>query len=81
LQILARPRFALLLGKRKPQWAGPENSTNQSRCPRACYCDAALYITKLPKVEHDAEEWQAAMQALLPDENMTDRRCSPGSAS
>jgi len=28
-------------------------------------CDAALFITKLPKAEHDAEEWQAAMQALL----------------
>jgi hypothetical protein len=28
--------------------------------------DAALFITKLPKAEHDAEEWQAAMQALLP---------------
>ena len=27
--------------------------------------DAALYITKLPKAEHDAEEWQAAMVALL----------------
>jgi hypothetical protein len=27
--------------------------------------DAALYITKVPKAEHDAEEWQAAMQALL----------------
>lgn len=27
--------------------------------------DAALYITGLPKAEHDAEEWQAAMQALL----------------
>jgi hypothetical protein len=27
--------------------------------------DAALYITKLPKAEHDTEEWQAAMQALL----------------
>jgi hypothetical protein len=27
--------------------------------------DAALYITKLPKVEHDVEEWQAAMAALL----------------
>jgi hypothetical protein len=27
--------------------------------------DAALYITALPKAEHDAEEWQAAMQALL----------------
>jgi hypothetical protein len=27
--------------------------------------DAARYITKLPKAEHDAEEWQAAMLALL----------------
>ena len=27
--------------------------------------DAALYITKLPKTEHDTEEWQAAMQALM----------------
>jgi hypothetical protein len=27
--------------------------------------DAALYITKLPEAEHDAPEWQAAMQALL----------------
>ena len=27
--------------------------------------DAALYITKLPKAEHDISEWQAAMEALL----------------
>jgi hypothetical protein len=27
--------------------------------------DAALYITKLSKAEHDVPEWQAAMQALL----------------
>jgi hypothetical protein len=27
--------------------------------------DAALYITKLPKAEQDAKEWQAAMEALL----------------
>jgi hypothetical protein len=27
--------------------------------------DAANYITKLPRAEHEAEEWQAAMQALL----------------
>jgi hypothetical protein len=27
--------------------------------------DAALYITKLPKAEHDADEWQAAMEALI----------------
>ena len=27
--------------------------------------DAALYITKLLKAEHEAAEWQAAMEALL----------------
>jgi hypothetical protein len=27
--------------------------------------DAGKYITKPPKVEHDAKEWQAAMEALI----------------
>jgi hypothetical protein len=27
--------------------------------------DAALYITKLPNAEHDAPEWQTAMDILL----------------
>jgi hypothetical protein len=27
--------------------------------------DAAQYVIKLPKVERDVEEWQAAMQALM----------------
>jgi hypothetical protein len=27
--------------------------------------DAANYITILPKAEHEADEWQAAMEALL----------------
>lgn len=27
--------------------------------------DAALYITKMPKAEKEAAEWQAAMEALL----------------
>jgi hypothetical protein len=27
--------------------------------------DAANYITKLPKAEHDAPEWQAAIEALI----------------
>jgi hypothetical protein len=27
--------------------------------------DAATFITKLPKREHDAPEWQAAMEALM----------------
>jgi hypothetical protein len=28
--------------------------------------DAASYITRLPKTEHDAPEWQAAIEALMP---------------
>ena len=35
------------------------------RKPLVTLRDAALYITKLPKAEHDADEWQAAMEALL----------------
>jgi len=27
--------------------------------------NAAIFITKLPKAEHDAEPWQAAMEVLL----------------
>jgi hypothetical protein len=27
--------------------------------------DAGNYITKLPKAEHEAAEWQAAMEALM----------------
>src|SRR5258705_10129032 len=33
------------------------------RKPLVTLHDAATYITKLPKAEHDAEEWQAPMQA------------------
>jgi hypothetical protein len=35
------------------------------RKPLVTLRDAALYITKLPKAEHEAPEWQAAMQALI----------------
>jgi hypothetical protein len=35
------------------------------RKPLVTLRDAAQYITKLPQAEHDAEEWQAAMPALL----------------
>ena len=27
--------------------------------------DAGNYITRLPKAEHEAQEWQAAMEALI----------------
>jgi hypothetical protein len=30
-----------------------------------CFEDAGRYITKLPKAEHEAAEWQAAMEALI----------------
>lgn len=37
--------------------------------PDAASCaplrDAGNYISRLPKPEHDADEWQAAMRALL----------------
>ena len=35
------------------------------RKPLVTLRDAAEYITELPKAEHDADEWQAAMQALI----------------
>jgi hypothetical protein len=35
------------------------------RKPLVTLRDAPLFITKLPKAEHDAEEWQAAMRAFL----------------
>jgi hypothetical protein len=35
------------------------------RKPLITMRDAALYVTKLPRADHDAEEWQAAMLALL----------------
>jgi hypothetical protein len=42
---------------------------SRSRCPMvvklATLKDAGTYITKLPKSEHMAPEWQAAMQALI----------------
>jgi hypothetical protein len=37
----------------------------ESRKPLVTIRDAAEYITELPKAEHDADEWQAAMQVLL----------------
>jgi hypothetical protein len=35
------------------------------RKPLVTLRDAALYIAKLPKTEHDTDEWRAAMEALL----------------
>jgi hypothetical protein len=32
--------------------------------------DAGKYITKLPKAEHEAAEWQTAMEALILDRHV-----------
>src|SRR5437764_1208517 len=51
-----------------PEKDGSSVSTIQSPCPAAktlVTLRRALHITKLPKGEHDAEEWQASMEALL----------------
>jgi hypothetical protein len=37
----------------------------EGRKPLVTLRDAAEYITELPKADHDAEEWQAAMEVLL----------------
>jgi hypothetical protein len=71
--------------KKGPQLSGaeprPVRSILPGRKPLVTLRDAALYITKLPKAEHVAEEWQAALQALLlVVQNRTGQRCSPGSA-
>jgi hypothetical protein len=34
--------------------------------------DAGEFITKLPKAEHEAKKWQAAMSALLRSARRTD---------
>jgi len=43
--------------------------TSRYRCPAGRQLvtleDAGNYITKLPEAEHEAPEWQAAMQALM----------------
>lgn len=51
------------------------------RKPLLTLRDAAVYITKLPRAEHNAEEWQAAMEALLLVAEHNGPRCLPGSAS
>jgi hypothetical protein len=49
--------------------AGHANSRDPIDLPRGSQLvtlqDAGNYITKLPKAEHIAPEWQAAMEALI----------------
>jgi hypothetical protein len=40
--------------------------------------DAGNYVTKLPKAEHEAPEWQAAMECLIVNRRSNFGRRSPG---
>jgi hypothetical protein len=44
-------------------------------------CDEGNYIAKLPKKDHDAPAWQAAMQALMLVAARGATSCCRGSAS
>jgi hypothetical protein len=51
-----------------PGWKRPFDDPiplPNGRRPLVTLEDAGNYITKLPKAEHEAEEWQAAMEALI----------------
>jgi len=48
--------------------------------PLATLRDAAQYITKLPKADHDASEWQTAMHRLIESgrQRRANRVCAHG---
>jgi hypothetical protein len=62
--------------------AGTAPSTIRSHCRTAAIlCDEGNYIAKLPKKDHDAPAWQAAMQALMLVAARGATSCCRGSAS
>lgn len=47
-------------------WGRPFEDPIEVACTKlVTLLDAAKYVTALPKKEHSAPEWQAAMQALI----------------
>jgi hypothetical protein len=56
-----------LTGRRKTGWKRPFDDPIPLPRGRQLVTleDARNYITKLPKSEHEAAEWQAAMEALI----------------
>jgi hypothetical protein len=50
---------------REKGWSRPFDDPIDLPRGRTLVTDAGNYTTKLPKAEHSAPEWQAAMQALM----------------
>jgi hypothetical protein len=64
---MAAPKVRTIRGKNPVGWKRPFDEPIDLPSGRQLVTleDAGNYITKLPKVEHEAPEWQAAMQALM----------------
>jgi hypothetical protein len=63
-----RPSTASLqIRPQRDDWARLETDVRRStpRSQAVTLEDAGTYITKLPKAEHEAAEWLAAMEALI----------------
>jgi hypothetical protein len=65
--LVCRPAITMMTMSRVTDWS--RAFTDPISLPKGktltTLRDAALYITKLPKAEHDADEWQAAMETLI----------------
>jgi hypothetical protein len=64
---MAKSRVSTIRGKNLGDWQRPFDDPMPLPRGRQLVTlrDAAQYIIKLPKAERDADEWRAAMQALM----------------
>jgi hypothetical protein len=64
---MAKSRVGTIRGKNPAGWSRPFDDPIDlpRRRKLVTLQDAGNYITKLPKAEHTAPEWQAAMQILM----------------
>jgi hypothetical protein len=93
INMMTRPRRACLRGSwsRSTKTAHaielvqPFRQSNRIAAPETVGhpTRTAQYITQLPKAEHDAKEWQAAMEALIfvPVASTSTARCSLANAA
>jgi hypothetical protein len=64
---MAKSKVRKIRGKNPVDWSRPfDDPIDLPRSRKLVTLeDAGTYITKLPKAEHEASEWQDAMEALI----------------